>query len=312
MRPVGAKGPAVRGPWVSGARHETSRSEAPARAIGREMLAISDQEPFASLTTIELEEEILRESIRYGRHGEAVARFLRAAGQLGLELSRSRGETMSVLLAHHLGYGREPGEGCPAGRARAFARMKRTRLLGELGLPEEPWLVRVLGRVCFADLLLPGDLRSLCAALEDRKARAWLAHLETISPASLRVLGDPERRRAATFSLLVELGTGARDCEEPTRSHEHILRVLDSVIGLIRLLYPGQRLPRIRGIDELLKTHRDLLVRHSAWQNLPLVTRHSLSHPFQGQTPSSRSGAHKISAARGPSAATALARTISA
>ncbi len=219
-------------------------------------------------------EDIKKEAQRYGRHADRVMSFLSAAGCAGMELSRTGGETLCVLLAYRLcGF---PGseEIDFERRAQEAARKKRKLIARDLGLPAGRGTVKILAKVAYKDLELDQDLDFLRSALQDPHSCRLLAHLPAVSSEVIRILGRKDRRGVATYSLLEDfLRCFSGDSfnhmlNGPIGSAGHAIRLMDAYLELWQLLYPDCCPPKIRTIAEIPAKHGTLMADHSAWERM--------------------------------------------
>lgn len=209
---------------------------------------------------------------RFGPHAADVSSFLRVAGPAAAELALTGGETLCVLLAHHCS-SEEPWNL----EARKVVHRRRVEIAAFLGLPKKPWVVKLLSRIRFADLDLPGDLNSLRRALRHRQARKWLRHLPDVHPGVFRLLADPRRRRTATYALL-------RSFAAPHADADYWLHLIDDVVGLMELLHPGRPIPRLRDGASLTELHGTLLHDEGAWDAVRARYVHFPAPPIPGNT----------------------------
>lgn len=155
-------------------------------------------------------------------------RFVQEGGREALQVLRAHPGYAFVLASRELF---APG---PVFSTNAVLRMKRTMVLGCLGLPGRGEFLTMLGKMPALSLRV-GRVRELARVYRagDSLVVNWLRHVSRINAGVIGVLSG-ERYRYATFGLLVEVGQ-----ERDEDDHDRTARLLDEVIERGRKYKPS-------------------------------------------------------------------------
>ena len=198
-------------------------------------------------------DEVRNDLLRYSaRRWHLFSLFAHCPG--ALDLSRSNPGLCFALASNWVFH--RPAVKQPVRAARALVMRKQKQILEWLGFPGTETARRILAKI-MPKALWVSSLLYLRDTLRDPEVLKYLAHLDQINAAGLRLVTDPRLRARITPRLLADV---VNDPEQNVLKPPVIDTFFDT-LRMAEMLEGGHCPPRFSSLRRLLEVHNDLLRR---------------------------------------------------